>query len=179
MAKKPQSREELLAALEAIDNSTEIATLQAQVATLTEERDALVSNRKELERTVRHLELRIDTVRKAVSVGEKAYRIMGPANPDHAATQEAGAIAARMEMAETNVGILEGTHDPATGLPFTDDTRPQRDLCSGTPKVTKGELERFFPSLSGASVDVITTSDTPLDAEPGDAKTALEIGVNQ
>ena len=150
MAKKPVTREELLAQLDALDNSTEVATLKAEVARLTEENASLLSQRRTLEGQLKHEQDAMQTIRDALRKVDIRNKPIGPAaNPELA---EAAARASRMEMIEVRLGIQRGTHDPATGLSYTVETKPQRDLSAGTPKVTQGELARLFPELNGPEV---------------------------
>ncbi|WP_192177719.1 cell division protein ZapB [Mesorhizobium amorphae] len=180
MAKKPMmTREELLAQLDALDNSTEVGKLTAEVSRLTEENASLLSQRRELERQLKQERDALQTIREALCTVDVQTRTYGADRPGYAEMQAASERSSLMALAEVQHGMRKGTHDPATGLPYTADTQPPRDLTSGAPKVTKGELERFFPSLSGASVDVTTTAATLLDAELGDAKSALGIGEYQ
>ncbi len=51
--------------------------------------------------------------------------------------------------------MQQGTHDPATGLPFTSETKPARDLSVGAPEVTQRELSAIFPDLLGPEVEVV------------------------
>lgn len=175
MAKKPMTREELLAQLETLDNSTEVGKLTAEVSRLTEENASLLSQRQELERQLKQERDTIQTIRDALRTVDVPQRTYGADRPGYAEMQEAAAWSSRMAMAEVQVGVESGTHDPATGLPYTADSKPQRDLTAGASKVTKSEMEAFFPALSSPEVDATTNADTLLDAELAEAKTALEI----
>lgn len=159
MAKKPASREELLAQLQAIDNSTEVAKLKADVSTLTEEKASLTGQRDELQKRVRNLEKSMSTIREAVRAQDITNRpLTNRLNADDAAQAEASR---RFDLAHVQAGVANGTHDPVTGLEFTDETRPVRDLSAGSPKVSKGELERLFPQLGGSTVEM---SDADVEA---------------
>ncbi|MEQ1952651.1 hypothetical protein [Mesorhizobium sp. CN2-181] len=146
MAKKTVTREELLAQLEAFDNSTEVASLKAEVAHLKQENASFVSQRTDLERQLKLAQDAMQLVRDAVHKVDIRNR------PLSFEFTEAGERASRMSMAEVQRGIQHGTNDPATGLPYTAETKPQRDLGAGTPKVTQEELERLFPQLRGPEV---------------------------
>lgn len=157
MAKKPLSREELIAQLEALDTSTEIAKLEAEASRLTKEVASLTAQRTSLEKQVRQFEKDMDTIRQAVGGIDRRSRTHG--SSEHSQSlREAAAAAARKSMTHVRIGIQKGTHDPVTGLEYTADTKPVRDLSAGTPKVTSGELERIFPELAGP-VNYITEED--------------------
>ncbi|QPC92596.1 hypothetical protein [Mesorhizobium sp. INR15] len=175
MSKKPMTREELLAQLETLDNSTEVAKLTATVSRLTGENASLLSQRSELERQLKSERDALQAIRDALGKVEVSNRTFGANRPGYAETNEAAARSSRMAMASVQHGIKNGTHDPSTGLPFTADTKPQRVLTAGAPKVTNAELASFFPSLSGPEVDVTVTADTMLDSELGELKSALDI----
>ncbi|RUW62424.1 hypothetical protein [Mesorhizobium sp. M7A.F.Ca.US.008.03.1.1] len=175
MAKKPTTREELLAQLETLDNSTEINTLNAEVSRLTEENASLVLQRRELERQLKQERDAVQIIRDALRTVDIKTRPLSAERPGYAEMQEAAARASRLELTTVRLGIQKGTHDPATGLPYTADTKPQRVLIAGTPKVTDTELASFFPSLSGPEVDVTVTADTVLDAHLSEHKTALDL----
>ncbi|MER9915398.1 MULTISPECIES: hypothetical protein [unclassified Mesorhizobium] len=175
MAKKPVTREELLAQLETLDNSTEVGKLTAEVSRLTKDNASLVSQRRELERQLKQERDTVQTIRDALRTVDVPQRRYGDDRPGYAEMQEAAARSSRMAMAEVQVGIHSGTHDPATGLPYTADTKPQRVLAAGAPKVTKSEMEAFFPALSGPDVDVTVAADDMLESKLGELKTALEI----
>lgn len=175
MAKKPMTREELLAQLESLDNATEISKLNAEVSRLTEENASLLSQRHELERQLKQEREAMQLVREAIRKVDVRTRSHGADRPGHAEMAAAAERAGRMEWAAVQVGIQKGTHDPETGLPYTAETKPQRDLTAGAPKVTQTELASFFPSLSGPEVDVTDTADTLVDTDLSELKTALEI----
>ncbi|MER9628931.1 cell division protein ZapB [Mesorhizobium sp. M0296] len=169
------TREELLAQLDSIDNSTEIGKLNAEVSRLTEENASLLAQRQELERQLKHEREALQLVREAIRKVDVQTRSHGADRPGHAEIATAADRAGRMEWAEVRLGIQKGTHDPATGLPYTAETKPQRDLTAGAPKVTQTELASFFPSLSGPEVDVTGTADVLVDTDLSELKTALEI----
>ncbi|RLP23899.1 hypothetical protein [Mesorhizobium sp. YM1C-6-2] len=148
MAKKPLSRDELIAQLEALDTATETAKLEAEVSRLTGEVAALTAQRTSLEKQVRQFEKDMDTIRQAVRGIDIRSRTYG-ADERSQALMEAAAAASRTSMAHVGVGIRKGTHDPVTGLEYTADTKTVRDLSAGTPKVTSAELERIFPEMAG------------------------------
>ncbi|TPJ34433.1 cell division protein ZapB [Mesorhizobium sp. B2-8-3] len=175
MAKKPISREELLAQLDALDNSTEIGRLNAEISRLTEENATLVSQRQELERQLKQEREALQLVREAIRKVDVRTRSHGADRPGHAEMAAAAARAGRMEWAAVQLGIQQGTHDPATGLPYSADTKPQRDLTAGAPKVTQKELTSFFPAMTGPEVDVSDTADALTDSDLSELKTALEI----
>jgi hypothetical protein len=175
MAKKPMTREELLAQLESLDNATEISKLNAEVSRLTEENASLLSQRHELERQLKQEREAMQLVREAIRKVDVRTRSHGADRPAHAEIAAAADRAGRMEWAEVQLGIQRGTHDPATGKPYTAETKPQRDLTAGAPKVTQTELASFFPSLSGPEVDVTDTADALVDTDLSELKTALEI----
>ncbi|MER9213179.1 cell division protein ZapB [Mesorhizobium sp. M0663] len=175
MAKKPMTREELLAQLDTLDNSTEIGKLKDEVSRLTEENASLISQRQELERQLKQEREALQLVREAIRKVDVRTRSHGADRPGHAEITAAADLAGRMELAEVQLGIQKGTHDPATGKPYTADTKPQRDLTAGAPKVTRTELDSFFPSLSGPEVDVTDTADALADTDLSELKTALEI----
>ncbi|RUU47472.1 hypothetical protein EOD08_06500 [Mesorhizobium sp. M6A.T.Ca.TU.002.02.2.1] len=175
MAKKPMTREELLAQLESLDNSTEVGKLKAEVSRLTEENASLLSQRSELERQLKQEREAMQLVREAVRKVDIRTRSHGANRPGHAELTASAERASRMEWAAVQVGIQKGTHDPATGLPYTAETKPQRLLTAGAPKVTQTELASFFPSLSGPEVDVTDTADALDDTDLSELKTALEI----
>ncbi|SJM33063.1 cell division protein ZapB [Mesorhizobium delmotii] len=175
MAKKPMTREELLAQLEALDNSTEVGKHKAEVSRLTEENATLLSQRQELERQLKQEREALQLVREAIRKVDIRTRSHGADRPGHAELTAAAERASRMEWAAVQVGIQKGTHDPETGLPYTAETKPQRDLTAGAPKVTQTELASFFPSLSGPEVDVTDTADALADTDLSELKTALEI----
>lgn len=150
MAKKPTTREELLAQLDALDNSTEVATLKAEVVRLTEENASYVSQRRELERDLKHERDAMQIIRDAVHKVDRKNRPVGHGtNP---ALDEAAARASRMSLTTVRYGIQRGTHDPATGLPYTAETKPLRDMSAGSSKATQAELARVFPELMGPEV---------------------------
>lgn len=175
MAKKPTTREELLAQLETLDNSTEIGKLNAEVSRLTEENATLLAQRQELERQLKQEREALQLVREAIRKVDVRTRSHGADRPGHAALTAASERAHRMEWAAVQLGVQQGTHDPATGLPYTSETKPQRDLTAGAPKVTQTELASFFPSLSGPEVDVTDTADALGAADLSELKSALEI----
>jgi hypothetical protein len=175
MAKKPITREELLAQLESLDHSTEIGRLNAEVSRLTEENATLLSQRQELERQLKQERDALQLVREAIRKVDVRARSHGADRPGHAELAAAAERAGRMEWAEVQLGVQKGTHDPATGLPYTADTRPQRTLTAGAPKVTQTELDSFFPLLSGLAIDVTDAADALLDADLSEHKNALEI----
>ncbi|MBZ9760993.1 hypothetical protein LB553_08900 [Mesorhizobium sp. CA8] len=175
MAKKPMTREELLAQLDALDNSTEIGKLNAEIARLTNENSTLVRQRQELERQLKQEREAMQLVREAIRKVDVRTRSHGADRPGHAEGAAAADRADRMAMAEVRAGIVRGTHDPATGLPYTAETKPQRDLAAGAPRVTQKELTSFFPALSGPEVDVTDTADTLADAELAENQSALAI----
>ncbi|UCI26723.1 hypothetical protein [Mesorhizobium sp. B2-8-5] len=171
MAKKPMTREELLAQLDALDNSTEIGRLNAEVSRLTEENTSLTVQRRELDR-----QLKLE--RDAMQLVREAIRKVDVRTRSHGADRLAGVADAadrsdRMALAEVRLGIKRGTHDPATGLPYTTETKPQRDLAAGAPRVTQKELTSFFPALSGPEVDDTDNAEAMLDAELAEANAAL------
>lgn len=173
MAKKPMSREELLAQLDALDNATEIGKLNAEITRLTNENSALAAQRQDLERQLKQ-------EREAMQLVREAIRKVDVRTRSHGADRMAETAAAaersdRMALAEVRAGIQRGTHDPATGLPYTGETKPQRDLTAGAPKVTQTELTSFFPALSGPDMDVTDTADALVDTELSERKSALEI----
>jgi hypothetical protein len=175
MAKKPMTREELLAQIEALDNSTETAKLKAEVSRLTEEVASLTAQRNDLEKQVRQFEKNMDTIRQAVGGMDRRARTHG-ASEASVALREATANAARLSLAHVRLGIQSGTHDPLTGLEYTADTKPVRDLTAGAPKVTKGELDRIFPELADP-VNYITEADAEaaFTADAALLTSALEI----
>lgn len=176
MAKKPMmTREELLAQLETLDNSTEIGKLTADVSRLTEENTALLSQRGELERDLKRERDALQSIREILGKVDVGNRTFGADSPGMAELQAASARASRFGIAEVLVGVQEGTHDPLTGLRYTDETKPQRSLIAGAPKVTQTELEAFFPALSGPEVDVTTTAAAMLDAKLSEHRSALGI----
>ncbi|TPL07592.1 hypothetical protein FJ938_11165 [Mesorhizobium sp. B2-4-14] len=173
MAKKPMTREELLAQLDALDNSTEIGRLNAEITRLTNENSTLVGQRQELERQLKQ-------EREAMQLVREAIRKVDVRTRSHGADRLAETAAAadrsdRMALAEVRAGIQRGTHDPATGLPYTAETKPQRDLTAGAPKVTQTELSSFFPALSGPDLDVTDTADALAETDLADHKSALGI----
>lgn len=175
MAKKPITREELLAQLETLDNSTEIGRLNAEVSRLTEENATLLCQRQELERQLKQERDALQLVREAIRKVDVRTRSHGADRPGHAELAAAAERAGRMEWAEVQLGVQKGTHDPATGLPYTAETKPQRSLIAGAPKVTQTELDSFFPSLCGFEIDVTDSADALLDADLSEHKNALEI----
>ncbi|RWP83792.1 MAG: hypothetical protein EOR11_22685 [Mesorhizobium sp.] len=179
MAKKLITREELLAQLESLESSTEIGKLHAEVARLIEENAALMSQRRELERQLTQKHEALQLVREAIRKVDVRTRSHGADRPGHAELAAAAERAGRMEWAEVQLGVQRGTHDPATGLPYTAETKPQRSLNAGAPKVTQTELNSFFPSLSGLEIDVMDTADTMLDATLSEHKNALEIATGE
>ncbi len=141
--KKQPTREELLAQIEALDNSTELAKLQAEVERLTTENHTLVETRRTLERKLSRYEKDVATIREAVRSIDAVMR------PVDRSANAMSARVARFGQATVAVGIQKGTHDPATGLPYTDETKPVRDLsASGAAPVRQRELEAIFPELS-------------------------------
>ncbi|RWB91330.1 MAG: hypothetical protein EOQ52_07885 [Mesorhizobium sp.] len=174
MAKKPQSREELLAQLDALDHSTEVGKLNAEVARLTAENTSLVAQRQELERQLKQEREAMQLVREAIRKVDVRTRSHGADRPGFAESAAAAERSDRMALAEVRAGIQRGTHDPATGLLYTAETKPQRSLEAGTPKVTKTELTSFFPALSGPEVDATDNADRLLDAQLDAAKAAME-----
>lgn len=145
MARKKQpSREELLAQLEELDNSTEVARLTAEVTRLTEENRNLLESRRSHERALARYEKGVASIRDAITVMEGMSR--------QSSRHNLGAVAARTArsgQAEVAVGVTRGTHDPATGLPYTEETVPPRNLAvPGASPVRKRELERIFPELN-------------------------------
>jgi len=175
MAKKPITREELLAQLDSLDNSTEIGKLNAEVSRLTEENATLLSQRQDLERQLKQEREALQLVREAIRKVDIRTRSHGADRPGHAEVTAASERAARMEWAAVQLGVQRGTHDPSTGLPYTVETRPQRALTAGAPKVTQTELDSFFPSLSSLEIDVTDSADALLDADLSEHKNALEI----
>ncbi|TIW27519.1 MAG: hypothetical protein E5V63_09225 [Mesorhizobium sp.] len=173
MAKKPMSREELLAQLDALDNSTQIGKLNAEVSRLTEENASLVSQRRDLERQLKQERDAIQVIRDALRTVDIKTRSFSADRPGYAEMQEAAVRASRLELTTVRLGVQKGTHDPTTGLPYTADTKPQRDLTAGAPKVTQTELSSFFPALSAPEVDDTDNADALLDAELAEAKGAL------
>ncbi|TYR33766.1 hypothetical protein FY036_06880 [Mesorhizobium microcysteis] len=71
MAKKPETREELLAKLEAIDNSTEIAQLKAEVTRLTTDNALLINQRKASEMKLARMMDDFETLRKVLAPIER------------------------------------------------------------------------------------------------------------
>ncbi|MBZ9977813.1 hypothetical protein [Mesorhizobium sp. BR-1-1-10] len=175
MAKKPMTREELLAQLDALDNSTEIGRLNAEITRLTNENATLVGQRQELERQLKQEREAMQLVREAIRKVDVRTRYHGADRPGHAESAAAADRADRMAMAEVRAGILRGTHDPSTGLPYTAETKPKRSLEAGAPKVTQTELSSFFPALSGPDVDVTDTADALAETDLADHKSALGI----
>ncbi|MDG4885849.1 hypothetical protein [Mesorhizobium sp. WSM4887] len=175
MAKKPMTREELLAQLDALDNSTEVGKLNAEITRLTNENSTLVAQRQELERQLKQEREAMNLVREAIRKVDVRTRSHGGDRPGYAEAAAAADRSDRMAMAEVRAGILRGTHDPATGLPYTAETKPQRDLTAGTPKVTQKELASIFPALSGPEVDVTDTADALAETDLAEHQSALEI----
>lgn len=71
MAKKPETREELLAKLDALDNSTEIAQLKAEVARLTTDNALLINQRKASETKLARMMDDFETLRKVFAPIER------------------------------------------------------------------------------------------------------------
>ncbi|MDW9499148.1 hypothetical protein GOB08_11725 [Sinorhizobium meliloti] len=155
MSKKPQTRDSLLAALAELDNSTEVSRLQAEIARLTAEVSSLVSQRTALEKENRSVKDTLSAIHGVLRGGELRQRTHGTSSTRAANLQGVAQRTATLASAQARLGIQQGTHDPDTGLPFTKDTKPQRDLSAGAPQVTEGELAAFFPALSGPTVDSI------------------------
>ncbi|RUX30377.1 hypothetical protein EOA23_12130 [Mesorhizobium sp. M2A.F.Ca.ET.042.01.1.1] len=175
MAKKPITREELLAQLNALDNSTEIGRLNAEITRLTNENSSLVGQRQELERQLKQEREAMQLVRDAIRKVDVRTRSHGADRPGQAEAAAAADRADRMALAEVRAGIQRGTHDPATGLAYTAETKPLRELTAGAPKVTKTELTSFFPALSGPEVDVTDTADSLAETELAQHQSAMAI----
>jgi chromosome segregation ATPase len=152
-SKAPITREELLAQIEALDASTETGKLKAEVERLNAEVSRLKAENTQLSNDLRDRDGRLATIREALAGTDRKVRTYGPQG-SHGEATAAGQRAARMGYAGVLKGIEDGQRDPATGLQWTPETKPVRDLSAGTPKVTGAELERFFPALSGPVVEV-------------------------
>lgn len=150
MSKKPhQTREALLASLAELDNATEVGNLQAEIDRLNREVASLVSQRSELEKRNRLMGDTISEIHKVLRDSTVRGRSYGTSGSRNAILLEAAQATAARANANIQIGIQNGTHDPATGLPYTPDTKPQRDLSAGAPQVTLGELTKFFPEMNG------------------------------
>jgi hypothetical protein len=147
---KIDPRAALVAKLEALDNSTEISKLNAEVTRLTTENASLLDQRKGLERRLADFEKNFTAIREAIRNVEVRSRPAGR-NPEF---HEAGVRAVRMGNAAVSAGIRKGSHDPETGLPWTAETKPL-DLSTTTQRISKTELTKAFPMLAvGGGVEV-------------------------
>lgn len=160
---KKLTREDLVAQLEALDASTDVAKLTAEVERLTAEnadfirqRDTVDRRNRELEAILREIYKSLEPIAPALAAGRPLARGRVYTPERTAAFQEAAARASLTSMASVQAGIVLGTHDPRTGRPYEDGVRkPPADLGAGAPKVTKGELSGFFPEInSTAPVEV-------------------------
>jgi hypothetical protein len=162
--KKP-TREDLIAQLEALDASTDVAKLTADVerlktenADLIRQRDTVAKRNGELEVILREIYKSLEPIAPALAAGRPLSRGRVYTPERNAAIQEATARAGRTAMASVQAGITHGTHDPRTGLPYEGSItrKPPADLGAGAPKVTKGELSGFFPEInSTAPVELV------------------------
>ncbi|MBS4019034.1 MAG: hypothetical protein KGZ68_12445 [Dechloromonas sp.] len=160
--KKP-TREDLIAQLEALDASTDVAKITTEVERLKAENADLIRQRDTVDRRNRDLEAILREIHKSLMPIAPSLAAGRPLSrgrvytPEHdAPLREAAAWAGRTSMASVQAGIAEGTHDPRTGLPYTGAKKPPADLGAGAPKVTKRELSGFFPEInSTAPVEAI------------------------
>ncbi|MFC3725803.1 cell division protein ZapB [Neoaquamicrobium sediminum] len=126
-----ETREELLAKLEALDTNAEIARLKDEVKRLEAQVADLIAQRKQLS----------DDNAQWVRDFEAIARVVRPIDN------------------RRTVRITYGA--PVTASPSpTPGAVPARNLAAGAPKVSQGELGKFFPELSGPSVPV-TADDAP------------------
>lgn len=126
-----ETREELLAKLEALDTNAEIARLKDEVTRLEAQVAGLIAERKQLSDDNASWAREFETIAKVVRPidNRRTVRITfgAPVVPTPGATPNATV---------------------------------SRSLAAGAPKVSQGELGKFFPELSGPSVPV-TADDAP------------------
>ena len=168
--KTAPTREELLEQIRAFDTDAEITKLTAEVERLTSENAAFLTQRNDLSRELTTLRKDMATIRDVVRIADIKTRTYGPDRSG--ADRETGAIASRLSMANVQAGIANGTHDPATGLEYTSETQPIRDLTAGARAISKAELSKVFPELEGPTVEVSEVE----EAHALEAMTALQIG---
>lgn len=130
-----ETREELLAKLEALDTNAEIARLKDDVKRLEAQVADLVAQRKQL----------TDDNAQWVRDFEAIARVVRPIDNRRTVRITFGA-----PVVPTPSGASSASPSAA----------PARDLAAGAPKVSQGELGKFFPELSGPSVPV-TADDAP------------------
>lgn len=152
---KTPTREALLSQLEALDNSTEINRLKADLDRMTEERDSLLAQRRENEKTIKTLEDSLGVIREALRVSDRR-NVSRYGTAENAALMEASAAARRKELVEVRIGIAKGTHDAVTGLPFNKENPKPMNYAETTKPISKTDLNRAFPELAGPDVEVST-----------------------
>lgn len=151
----PQTREELLAALAEVEASEQVTALRAEITQLKADVASLVTQRSALEKQNRSLTDLVSGIKKVLREDELRNRTHGGPESRTAALQDLAQRTSQLASAAGRLGVQQGTHDPATGLPFTSETKPARDLSVGAPEVTQRELSAIFPDLLGPEVEVV------------------------